>query len=95
MPVEFVFDAIEAELGRRGIDPGGAARLGVSPTIPPSCRLSRSDQIANYDKLGGNAHAGLQRSTDFNPSTANLESHDRRITESRRWCEVGIHWKQS
>jgi hypothetical protein len=24
-------------------------------------RLSRSEQIANYDKLGGNAHAGLQR----------------------------------
>ena len=24
-------------------------------------RLSRSDEIANYDKLGGNAHAGLQR----------------------------------
>jgi len=51
-------------------------------------RLSRSDQIANYDKLDGYAHAGLQWSTDFNPSTAHLEVHDRRIAESRRWCEL-------
>src|SRR5437660_548439 len=51
-------------------------------------RLSRSDQIANYDKLDGYAHAGLQWSTDFNPSTAHLEVHDRRIAESHRWCEL-------
>ena len=50
--------------------------------------LSRPDRIANYDKLGGNAQAGLQWTTDFNPSTAHLETHDRRIAESRRWCEL-------
>jgi len=53
-------------------------------------RLSRSDQIANYDKLGGSAHAGLQWSTDFNPSTAHLEIHDRRLAESRRWREPDV-----
>lgn len=51
-------------------------------------RLSRSDQSANYDKLGGNAHAGLQWSADFNPSTAHLDVYDQRIAESRRWCEL-------
>ena len=50
-------------------------------------RLSRSDQVANCDKLGGNAHVGLQWSTDFNPCTARLESHYRPIAGSRRWCE--------
>lgn len=65
-----------------------AARCGLSPTIPVLLRLSRPDQIANYDKLGGDAHAGLQWSTDFNPSAAHLEVPDRRIADSRRWCEL-------
>jgi hypothetical protein len=50
--------------------------------------LARSDQIANYDKLGGNVHAGSQCTTDFDPSAAHLEIHHRRISEIRRWCEL-------
>jgi hypothetical protein len=42
-------------------------------------RLSRSDRITNDDKLDGKAHAGLQWSTDFNPSSAHIEVPDRRI----------------
>jgi hypothetical protein len=33
-------------------------------------RLARSDHIGNYDKLGGNVHAGLRWSTNFSPSAA-------------------------
>jgi len=50
--------------------------------------LSRSDQIANYDKLGDNAHPVCSGALTFNPSAAHLEIHDRRIAESRRWCEL-------
>jgi hypothetical protein len=35
MLAEFVFDAIEAELERRGIDPRGPARFGVSRQCRP------------------------------------------------------------
>jgi len=52
MSAKSVFDAIKAELKRRGIDPREAARSGVSPTIPSS---ASADPIANYDKLGCNA----------------------------------------
>ena len=51
-------------------------------------RFTRSDQIANYDKFGGNVHAGSQCTTDFNPSAAHLEIHHRRISEVRRRCEL-------
>jgi hypothetical protein len=34
------------------------------------------------------ASAELQWNADFNPSTAHLEIDDRRIAESRRWCEL-------
>jgi hypothetical protein len=44
-------------------------------------RLSRSDQIANYETR--RQHASLQWSTDFNPFTAHLEIHDRRILRSK------------
>jgi hypothetical protein len=50
-------------------------------------RLSRSDRITNDDKLDGKAHAGLQWSTDFNPSSAYRGSRSAN-TESHRWCEL-------
>ena len=39
-----------------------AARFGVSPTMPRSCALPRSDQVADHDQPGRNADTGLQRS---------------------------------
>jgi hypothetical protein len=63
-----------------------AARRLTDNTVLLS--LARSDQIANYDKLGGNVHAGSQCTTDFDPSAAHLEIHHRRISEIRRWCEL-------
>jgi hypothetical protein len=80
---EFVCDAIDAELERCGIDPWGlrVRRLTDNP---------RPDQIANYDKLDGNARAGLQWSTNFNPSSAHIEVPDRRIPRATD----GANWNQ-
>jgi hypothetical protein len=60
MPAEFVFDAIEAELARRGIGPTRGCEVRRLTDNTVLLRLSRSDRIGNYDKLGGNAHSGLQ-----------------------------------
>ena len=85
MLAEIVFNAIEVELERCGMRGCEVRRLADDTVL---VRLSRSDQVANCDKLGGNAHVGLQWSTDFNPCTAHLESDDRRIAGSHRWCEL-------
>ena len=37
-----------------------AARFGVSPTMPRSCAVARSDQVADDDQPGRDADAGLQ-----------------------------------
>ena len=45
---------------------------------------TRSNQIADYDQPGGNAHAGLQGVLDFNPPTAWINSSPARPPARRR-----------
>ena len=54
-------------------------RLADNPAL---LRLSRSDQIADYDQPSGNADAGLQGSPDFNPLTAWTNSSPARTARS-------------